>query len=160
MYRNRLLAGLLGAAACVVLAGWSSAEDRTKSSDSKEGNVQKQHYWDCAKACDDCGRMCEACGVHCTQLVADGHKEHMETVRTCQDCASICIAAGSVTARTGPFSDTICTACADACKRCGDACAKHASHDAIMKNCAEECRKCETACRDMLKHIGRGAERR
>jgi hypothetical protein len=159
MRNNRFLAAFSGLAICAALAGWSTAQDRTKA-EPKEGANANQPYWDCAKACDDCARMCTACGTHCTQMVADGHKNHMETVQTCQDCASICTAAGSVTARSGPFSDTICTACAEACKRCGEACGKHASHDLIMKNCAEECKKCEQACRDMLKHVGHGAERR
>ncbi len=160
MRTHRLLAGVLGVAICFVQSNWTAAQDRAQSTDPKEVAKKNQPYWDCAKACDDCGRMCKACGAHCTQMVADGQKQHMETVRTCQDCASICVAAGAVTARSGPFSDAICLACADACKRCGDACAKHASHDSIMKNCSEECRKCEKACRDMIKHVGHGAERR
>lgn len=157
---HRFVAGLLGIAVCVALAGWSAAQDRTKPADSKDAHAEHQKYWDCAKACDDCARMCNACGAHCTKLVADGNKEHLDTLKTCQDCSNICVAAGCITARSGPFSDTICNACADACKRCGDACNKHASHDSIMKNCMEECRKCEQACREMQKHIGHGAERR
>ena len=156
----RTLAGL-AAAAALGLAGWSAAQEKTAdrpAAGGKEG-AHQQHYWDCAKACDDCARMCDACGAHCTNLVAQGHKEHLETVRTCQDCADVCRAAGAVTARTGPFSDAICTACADACKRCGDACEKHGAHDPIMKKCADECKRCEQACREMLKHTG-GAERR
>ena len=67
-------------------------------------------------------------------------------------CATHCGAAASVTARKGPFSDLICTACADACSRCGKACEKFKS-DEHMKRCAEECFKCEKACREMLKHV-------
>ena len=62
--------------------------------------------------------------------------------------------------RTGPFSDAICTACADTCKRCGETCDKHGVHDPIMKKCADECKRCEQACREMLKHTGHGAERK
>jgi hypothetical protein len=152
MKTHRALAGL--AAAAVALAGWSAAQDTTGRSAGKGDAAHKQRYWDCAKACDDCGRMCDACGAHCTDLVAQGHKEHLETLKTCQDCADVCRAAAAVTARTGPFTSAICTACADACKGCGDACERHGEHDPIMKRCAEECRKCEQACRDMLKHTG------
>jgi hypothetical protein len=88
-------------------------------------------------------------------LVSEGKKEHLKTLQTCQDCATLCSAAASIVARMGPFSDTICTACAEACKRCGDECEKH-SHDSIMKKCAEECRKCANACNEMLKHAARG----
>ena len=98
-------------------------------------------------------RVCDACAAHCAELVADGKKEHFETLRTCQDCAAVCRAAGSVTARTGPMSDAICPACAEVCKRCGDACERHAA-DPVMKKCADECRACEKACREMLKHTG------
>ena len=139
------------------LAGMSGSAFAQEKADrqpaAKSDHAHQQHYYDCAKACDDCARMCDACSRHCADLVAQGRKEHQETLRTCQDCATVCRAAGSVTARVGPFSDAICTACAEACKRCGDACEKHAS-DPMMKKCAEECRKCEKACRDMLKHAG------
>lgn len=112
-----------------------------------------EHHMACAKACDDCARMCDACGAHCVKLVADGKKDHLTTLQTCQDCATACSAASCITARSGPFADLICTACAEACKRCGEACDKH-KDDPKMKACADECRKCEKACRDMLTHAG------
>ena len=49
--------------------------------------------------------------------------------------ARFCSAAGCITAKEGPFSDLICTACAGACKRCGDACEKHGANDPLMKQC-------------------------
>ncbi len=110
-------------------------------------------FLDCATACSDCARVCDTCEAHCANLLAEGRKEHLSTLRTCQDCAAICSAAARVVAKNGPFTDLICTACADACKRCGDACRKHAEHDTIMKKCAEECDHCEKACRDMLKGV-------
>jgi len=113
------------------------------------------HFLACAKACDDCGRICDACGAHCTKLAIEGKKEHVKTLQYCQDCATACKAASCVIARQGPFSELMCTACADACKRCGDAC-EEIKDDAMMKQCAEECRKCEKACRDMLKHVQHG----
>lgn len=163
MKTYRTLAGL-AAAGVIGLAGWSAAQDaKTKgrlAAGAKSDPAHHQHYWDCAKACDDCARICDACGNHCGNLVAQGQKHHLETLKTCLDCADVCRAAAAVTARTGPFSDAICTACADACKRCGDACERHGSDDPFMKKCADECRKCEQACREMLKHTGRGAERK
>jgi hypothetical protein len=109
-------------------------------------------FMDCAKECDDCARNCNMCAAHCTKMVADGKKEHLDNVRTCIDCATICTSASAIVIKSGPFTDLICTACADACKRCGDTCAKHAEHDPIMKRCMDECRKCEKACRTMLKN--------
>jgi hypothetical protein len=108
----------------------------------------------CASACDDCARLCETCAAHCATLLAEEKKEHLQTLKLCQDCAAICQAAARVTAKDGPFSDLICTSCAEACKRCGDACEKH-SGDPIMKRCAEECRKCEKVCSQMLNQGGR-----
>jgi len=149
---------LLLPAAGVALAALSyaavTAQDTPKSRVSKApSGDQAAMSEQCAKACDDCKRECDRCGNHCAEMVAQGHKEHLKTLRTCQDCATHCGAASCIVARRGPFSDLICTACADACKRCGDACEEHASHDAEMKRCGEECRKCEKACRDMLKHV-------
>jgi hypothetical protein len=116
------------------------------------------HFMQCAKACDDCGRICDACAAHCAQMIAEGKKEHLKTLATCADCATACKAASCIVARKGPFSDLICTACADACKRCGDACEQF-KDDPMMRHCAEECRKCEKACREMLKHIGPGEKK-
>ena len=106
----------------------------------------------CAKACSDCQRMCDMCGTHCALKVRDGEKAHLTTLQTCQDCATICAAASQIVARSGPFSDSICKSCAEACDRCAKACEKFPD-DKHMKACTEECRKCEKACRDMLKHM-------
>ena len=149
------LAAVLGLVAGLVGLGVGRAQE---SKSQPKAADHAKHFMECAKACDDCARICEACGAHCLRMVAEGKKEHMETARTCQDCATVCSAASCITARTGPFSDSICQACADVCKRCGDACEKHAA-DPMMKQCADECRKCEKACRDMLHHVGHGEKR-
>ena len=138
------------AAILLALGSSAPAEDK-KPAAASAADSQSSVFMECAKACDDCKRSCDMCGAHCAKLVTDGHKMHAETMKTCQDCAAVCSAAGCIVAKQGPFTDIICTACADACKRCGDACEKHAGHDEVMKKCMEECRKCEKACRDMLK---------
>lgn len=148
MSRLSLAALLGGVAAGLIGLGVTRAQD-AKSPAQPKGDPHSQHMMDCAKACDDCARICEMCSAHCTRMVADGKREHLETLKTCQDCATVCSAASCITARSGPFTDQICQACADVCKRCGDACEKHAA-DATMKQCMDECRRCEKACRDML----------
>jgi hypothetical protein len=146
------LAAVFGLAAAGLLGvGVSRAQD-SKSPTAPHAGDHAKHFMDCAKACDDCARICDACGAHCVKLVSEGKKEHLETAKTCQDCATVCSAASCITARSGPFADSICQACADVCKRCGDACEKHAN-DPMMKQCADECRRCEKACRDMLAHV-------
>lgn len=142
----------LALAALLLLGAVATAEDkRTPAGDDKHAAM----FAECAKACDDCARSCDGCAAHCAQMIADGHKHHLATLKTCGDCAAVCQAASCVVAKKGPFSDILCTACADACTRCGDACEKHGGDDATMKACAAECRKCEKACRDMLKHVGK-----
>jgi hypothetical protein len=112
-------------------------------------------YEECAKACNACQLECDQCATHCAQLIVAGKKEPQTTLHPCLDCATHCSAAARIVAQRGPFSDTICTACAEACKRCGDQCNKFRD-DPVMKQCADECYRCEKACRDMLKHkIGR-----
>ncbi|HEX4412655.1 MAG TPA: hypothetical protein VH107_03435 [Lacipirellulaceae bacterium] len=111
-------------------------------------------FMDCAKACDDCARSCTACASHCAHLIADGKREHLKTLGTCADCSTVCRAASAVVAHHGQFSDIICTACAEACKRCGAACDEF-KDDTMMKDCASECHKCEKACREMLEHADR-----
>ena len=157
MRTYRILVGVVAVVIGVAISNTISADEKAKPG-AKEDFRHSQHFWDCAKACDDCARVCDACSAHCVNLVADGKKEHLDTVRTCQDCATVCSAAATVTARTGPYSDAICTACADVCKRCGDACEKF-KDDPMMKNCLDECRKCEKACREMLKHTGHATTR-
>jgi hypothetical protein len=145
------------ACAAMVAAGaaWAFAAANQPASQKTAAGGEHAHHDEaflaCAQACDDCARLCDACTSHCAHMVAEGHKAHFTTLRTCQDCADFCQAASQIVAKQGPFSDLICTACADACKRCGDACAKFPD-DPMMKQCADECRKCEKACRDMLKH--------
>ena len=152
MYRLSLMT-LMGAVttSLMALGMRGTADDNTAraAADSKTAPV----FMNCAKACDDCKRSCDICAAHCAQLVADGHKHHMATLKTCQDCAATCSAAGCIVAKQGPFSDIICQACADACKRCGDACEQHGKGDPVMKQCADECRKCEEVCRKMLKQV-------
>lgn len=127
------------------------AED--KPAQGKEAQERAQRYWDCAAVCDDCARVCNACATHCSQMVAEGNKHHLASLQSCLDCANICSAAGSITARSGPYSRLICEACAKACKECGDECSKH-KDTPMMARCAEVCMKCEKACQEMLKHIG------
>lgn len=157
------LALLLGGAVASVFAGGKPPleppVEAIPNPNAKQNPDPKMAYFlVCAKACDDCERVCNLCSAHCATMMADGMKEHLQTLRTCQDCATICSAAASVMAKNGPFSDLICTACADACKRCGDACAKYPG-DPIMKQCADECRKCEESCRKMLKDIVKKGEK-
>jgi hypothetical protein len=115
---------------------------------SRDVDPKMPYFSVCAKACDDCARYCDLCAAHCARLVADGKKEHLTTLQLCLDCAALCRAGSSITAKDGPMTDLITSACAEACKRCGDACEKHAD-DPIMKRCAEECRACEKVCREM-----------
>jgi hypothetical protein len=109
----------------------------------------------CAAACSDCQRACDACATHCARMLEEGKKEHSTTLTTCQDCATTCSAAAQIVARSGPFSNAICMACAEACATCGKECEKF-PNDKRMKACASECTKCEQACRDMLKEVDSG----
>jgi hypothetical protein len=112
----------------------------------------------CAKACNDCQRACDMCATHCANLLAQGKKDHVQTLQTCQDCATVCTAAAGITARTGPFMDSICKSCAEACSRCSKACDKY-SDDPHMKKCADECKACEKACKDMLQYLALNTEK-
>jgi hypothetical protein len=149
------LAGISAAALVAVEATGLAQAKKKKKADAKD----EAHHGmgdPCAAACGACQRSCDSCATHCADLVAGGEKAHLETLRTCQDCATICAAAAQVVARGGPFSDLICTGCAEACARCAKACEQHPG-DEHMKECAEECRRCEKECREMLKHVGHNA---
>jgi hypothetical protein len=130
----------LALAVALILAGNAPAADEHHGA-----------YDRCARACSDCQRSCDSCATHCANMLARGQKDHRRTLATCQDCATHCSAAACIVARRGPFSDTICKACAEACARCGKACEAFPDDD-HMKECARECRKCEKACREMLDH--------
>jgi hypothetical protein len=140
---------LLGAAILIPLAGTPSTAD---SQTVAARDTHDAAYQACAKACGECALACDTCGSHCAKMVAEGKKEHFKTLQTCQDCAAFCGTAACITARSGPFADLICKACAEACKRCGDECDRFKS-DSVMKKCADECRKCEKECQTMLKHV-------
>jgi hypothetical protein len=149
MERRRVLGmvGLLGAT-LLVLAGAVRSADQ-----AREDNPHAGHMSHCAKACADCMRECDMCSRHCTEQVAAGKKDHMQTLGTCADCASFCAMAAHVVARQGPMANLACDGCAKACATCGTACEKFPD-DEHMKRCAEECRRCEKACKEMLQHLG------
>jgi hypothetical protein len=139
----------LSAAAIAAMSQVGRAQQAAKSGDHEHRGYHES-FMKCAEACSDCARECERCAMHCAHMLGQGHETHMRTLQTCQDCADICVTAANVMSRGGPFSVSICEACADACKRCGDACLQH-KDDKRMKACADECRKCEEACRTMLR---------
>lgn len=148
---RRLVTGMMLALTLFAIQLGTAAEQGQHSEHhgQQAGQHQQGAYEECAKACNACELACEMCASHCAMLVAEGHKEHLATLRSCMDCAKVCAAAAQIVAGKGPFSDLICVACAEACKRCGEACEKFAD-DPMMKMCAEECRKCEKACRAMV----------
>lgn len=145
MRRMTLVLGLAVALALTAAGGTADGQDKTKP-DAHHAMHDK-----CAAACGQCALACDSCGAHCAKMLADGKKEHLNTLQTCQDCASVCAAAACIVGRHGPFSDTICKSCAEACNRCGKECDKF-KDDPQMKKCADECKKCEQACREMLEH--------
>lgn len=123
----------------------ASATANAESSHASHGRSMEA----CAAACADCQRSCDSCAAHCLSMVADGHKDHRQTLQTCLDCADICAAADRIVSRSGPFSDAICRACAEACDRCAKACEQFPD-DEHMAKCAKECRKCQRACEEMI----------
>jgi hypothetical protein len=88
--------------------------------------------------------------------------ELIACIRLDLDCADICAATGTVAARgTGRNEVTLgrlLEACAEACRRCGDECARHSEMHEHCRICAAACRRCEQACRDLKKALGRVAE--
>ncbi len=139
----------------IALGGFATEAQTQEKADAGKSTAA-EHSMDhtmmlaCAKACSDCQRACDSCSTHCAHMLHEGKKTHFASLASCQDCATVCAAAAQITARGGPFSNVICTACADACGRCAKECEKFPD-DAHMKACGQECRKCEKACRDMLK---------
>lgn len=171
------IAGLVSFAGLVMLVAWGThirAQERTGRETRREvrnevrqaggtaaaATSHSSHAGamsECAAACADCQRACDSCSEHCLKLVTEGNKQHQQTLQTCLDCAEICAAADRIVSRSGPFSDTICRACAEACNRCAKACEQF-SDDEHMSQCAEECRKCQRACESMVSqspHAGR-----
>jgi hypothetical protein len=109
----------------------------------------------CVKACGECIRECEMCTRHCGDLVADGRKAHLKTLRSCMDCAEICTTTGRVVARQGPMASLFMQACAKACDDCGGECESQPA-DEMMKRCAKACRVCAAACRASSAALERG----
>jgi hypothetical protein len=63
------------------------------------------------------------------------------------DCAEACQFAASVMGRAGENARTVCTMCAEMCRRCGEECAKHKEDH--CRECAEACRRCAEECDKM-----------
>ncbi len=135
--------------ALAALAAWSlSAAQPSKANEHHA--VMEQ----CAKACTDCMRACNTCERHCLEMVAQGKKEHKDTVLSCGDCAAVCAVAAKIVGKGGPYAAQICDACAKVCEQCAIACEKH-PQDEHMKQCAKACRDCQKACQDMVAHAGK-----
>ncbi|MDB5389813.1 MAG: hypothetical protein JWM11_5459 [Planctomycetaceae bacterium] len=151
--QNRCLSGFSMFVLAFVLTGVAATCQQGQSQDKKTDppahNVLMQS---CARACSDCQRACDMCSSHCATMLQDGKKEHFTTLMTCRDCATVCSAAAQIVARGGPFSKSICIACADTCSACAKECQKTAN-ESQMKSCADECLKCERACREMIAHV-------
>jgi hypothetical protein len=146
--------GVLGLSAAAALA-LKSAVAAQKDAAKDDAHGQHAAFMKCANACNDCQRECDTCSNHCAQMLAEGKKDHLRSLKTCQDCADFCAAAAQMVARHGPFSALICEACEKACDKCAAECEKFKS-DEHMARCAEECRKCQKACKEMFGHIGHG----
>src|SRR5262249_4395806 len=105
MRRSSVVLGVVA----VVLAGgfWAvhllAAGQRTDAPAHHSAEMEK-----CIKECERCARECESCFNHCTMLVAQGHKEHVRTLKTCIDCGEFCAAAAKLTARHGAFMGLMC----------------------------------------------------
>jgi hypothetical protein len=150
MVRRIVIASL----AVILLALVGPAGISTRAEDAAVKPPHAHSHFDvCAKACADCMLQCDSCQHHCAHLVAEGKKDHFNTLRLCGDCAAVCAAAARITSGHGPLSTTICDSCAKACDTCGAACEKFPS-DEHMTSCAKACRACAKACRDMIEHAG------
>ena len=157
----RWLAGILFA--CLTcMSAFAVKENTTAAPEAKQvaDKTQNPHaghadmIMGCAKACADCQLACDSCSAHCLNLLTGGKTQHAKTMQLCDDCAAVCAAAAQIVARHGPLTNTICTACADACNECAKSC-ELMKDDAHMKHCAELCRLCEKACRTMTGQAAR-----
>jgi hypothetical protein len=143
------------AALTVFGLGWTRADEPKVAPPHHHATAEMEA---CMKECARCAKECASCLNHCIQLVADGKKEHVTTLRTCNDCGDMCAMAAKMIARDGAFANLMCAACAKACDGCGAECAKF-PHDEHMSKCAQACKDCAKACRAMVKaDVGTGAE--
>jgi len=98
----------------------------------------------CARACADCLIECARHVHHCTQLLADGHRDYAKCLELCVACASSC--SSCVKACFGPVAVTAAEACARQCDQCAEECEKFKG-EVAMQACARSCRDCAKACR-------------
>jgi hypothetical protein len=152
MYRRTLLIAL--GVAAVALFGLVGAPMQADEKPADKAHQEHGVYVACAKACGVCTLQCLGCSRHCENLVIEGKKDHVKTMRLCTDCGEICATSGKIVARLGPLSATVCDACAKCCDTCGEACERFPD-DEHMNACAKACRDCAKACRDMIKHAHR-----
>lgn len=147
---------IVGGALSVAFVGLVLFAQQGRAQEQRMGKMGQHTLMSkCAAACAECQLACDACANFCGQMLSEGKKEHLMTLTTCQDCATTCSASAQIVGRSGPFSKTICTACAEACTSCAAECQKFTG-DVQMKLCAEECIKCAQACKDMLRDMESG----
>lgn len=139
---RREMLGIMGAGSAGLLAAAGTAA-------AAPGGRRDKAHQECLDACTDCAQECEATFHHCAKLAAGGQKEHLRPARFAIDCAEFCILSAKLIARMSPMMAYSCDACAKACRKCGDECAKFDMPE--MKRCMEACRVCEKSCIEMVK---------
>jgi hypothetical protein len=152
MYRRIVMVAVATALLALAYPA-AQAADTAKEKAPDKGHHEHGPFDKCARACADCSLQCDSCFKHCLSLVADGKKDHLQSMQLCNDCGTVCAAAQKIVSRGGPLSATICDACAKSCDTCGAACEKFPD-DTHMTACAKACRDCAKACREMIKHAG------
>src|SRR5262249_15802827 len=115
---------ILGVAVLALLATGALAAEPGKAADPHAG-----HWQACAKTCAECMTQCESCCLHCAQLVADGKKEHANSMRLCADCADVCCCCAKLCSRQGPASPQVLEACIKSCDQCAESCEKAPGDD-------------------------------
>jgi hypothetical protein len=109
----------------------------------------------CIEACYDCAQACTACADAC--LAEDMVKDLRQCIRLDLDCADVCFATGTIASRRSGSNALgvrhMLEACADACRRCAEECAKHARMQHCLV-CADSCRRCEQLCREAATSVG------
>lgn len=99
----------------------------------------------CVEECLACYRICQECVSYC--LEKGGAYADSRHIQALLDCSAVCLACVGVIQRGGS-NGHLCLACAEACERCADSCARF-DGDELMQRCALWCRRCSKTCREM-----------
>lgn len=100
-----------------------------------------------SSACILKGRVCINM---CVDMLAEGHKEMADCLRSVEETVALCDAFVVLSSLGSASTKKLASICLESCERCAAQCDKHADHHEECKACSEACKACISEFKKLL----------